>query len=146
MSAAGAQQARLQQALRQIATAHGVAVLVTNAVQGSGGGGGASGGGSDSGGGGVDGHRADAVPRAAFGHAWSHTAHTRVLLRPAPPPSEQGSAQPHAHRGAVVLYAHVLKCPHSVREVMTSGGGAAARISFAADGRVASESVTSLTC
>ena len=61
-SAAGAQQARLQQLLRRLATRHRLAVLLTNAPS-------------------MGGGAAGAEPSTAFGgHAWNHLADTRVLL------------------------------------------------------------------
>ena len=61
-SAAGAQQARLQQLLRRLATRHRLAVLLTNAPS-------------------IGGGAAGAEPSTAFGgHAWNHLADTRVLL------------------------------------------------------------------
>ena len=64
-SAGGAQLARLQRLLREIAARHRIAVLVTNACLSPAGGGGPAG--------------RDEVA-AALGHAWSHTAHTRLVV------------------------------------------------------------------
>jgi RecA/RadA recombinase len=119
-SAGGAQQARLAALLREIASRHRIAVLFTNASQ-------------------VDSRSAGgaAEVRTSFGHSWSHTADTRiVLLREGgggfgPSMAEEG--------GASVRLARVTKCPLVGRPIARGTQHAAVRITFDTDGLVVGE-------
>jgi len=113
-SIAGAQVARLQHLLRQLAARWQLSLLVTNVTQG----GAPVAGGSSTGG-------------MALGYAWQHTAHTRIALLP---PSRPASSQARPEAPATTTEELSLLCihrrshaaRHSLAQQLPGGEGAAA--------------------
>ena len=123
----GSQQARLQALLRSVAIRHRIAVVVTNGVAT------ASSTAADV---------AASEPRPLFGHAWSHVAHTRLLLRTTPlsEPNARLAASDGEDWTGATTDVQLVKCQWSLRNVVRSAEGAV-RVHFSANGRITAERV-----